>query len=171
MDPKNLFVNFTSISSYTLFQAIILYDLKGNQQTNREKMAKTEFWPVLPKFGTPKFLSWVLPLLDLRHCRKLSLHSISRKTYDSNPRKWQKTSFWTWFRPAGPKFGPQIFFCKTNSTVPSYHPRQFKGKLVNQTWENFEKPNFGPSFCQFQSIWPTFGPPNLFFEGFTSIRC
>ena len=28
---------------------------------------------------------------DVRHCRKLSSYSISRKTYDSNSTKWQKT--------------------------------------------------------------------------------
>ena len=30
------------------------------------------------------FFSWVLPLLDVKHCRKLSLCAISRKTYDPN---------------------------------------------------------------------------------------
>ena len=33
----------------------------------------------------------------------------------------------------GPNSRRKFFFCKTNSTVPSYHLRQFKGKLVNQT--------------------------------------
>ena len=56
------------------------------------------FWP---KFGTQNFFSWVLPLLDVRNCCKLSLHAISRKTNEPNLRKWQKktTSF-------GPYFGP-----------------------------------------------------------------
>ena len=56
------------------------------------------------------FFSWVLSLLDVRHCRKLSLYAISRKTNDPNSRKWRKTSFWVWFRPVGPKFGPRNFF-------------------------------------------------------------
>ena len=44
-----------------------------------------------------------------------------------------------------------------------------KGKLINQTWENGKKPNFGPDFCPF---WPKFGPQFfLFFVGATSIRC
>ena len=46
-----------------------------------------------PKFGPQKFSSWVLPLLDVRHCRKLLLSSILRKTYDPTSSKWQKNSF------------------------------------------------------------------------------
>ena len=41
---------------------------------------------------------------------------------------------------------------------------QFKGKLMNQTWENGKNPNFGPDFGLFG---PNLGPPNLF-VGFTS---
>ena len=44
---------------------------------------------------------------------------------------------------------------------------QFTGKLMNQTWENDEKPNFGPDFGPFD---PNLGPQN-FFDGFTSTRC
>ena len=37
-------------------------------------------------FGTRSnfFFSWVLPLLDVRHCGKLSLYAISKKTNDPN---------------------------------------------------------------------------------------
>ena len=63
-----------------------------------EKIAKilipARFWPVQLKLGLSKFFSLVLPLLDVKCCRKLSSYSISRKTYDRNSRKWQKTSFW-----------------------------------------------------------------------------
>ena len=41
--------------------------------------------------SVPKFsCMWVLPLLDVIYCCKLSLHVISRKTNEPNLRKWQK---------------------------------------------------------------------------------
>ena len=40
----------------------------------------------------------------------------------------------------------------------SYHPTQFKGKLMNETWENGKKRNFGPDFDPFASI---FSPQNI----------
>ena len=41
---------------------------------------RPDFGPFWPKFGPKKFFSWVLPLLDIIHCCKLSLYAISRKT-------------------------------------------------------------------------------------------
>ena len=35
------------------------------------------FWP---KFGPKKVFLWVLPLLEVKHCYKLSLYAISRET-------------------------------------------------------------------------------------------
>ena len=43
-----------------------------------------------PNFG-PKIFLRVLPLLDVIHSCKPSLHAISRKTNKPNLRKWQKT--------------------------------------------------------------------------------
>ena len=68
------------------------------------------FWPVWPKFGPQFFFSWISPLLDDRHCWKLSFCAISRKAYDPNSSKWRKTLFWAWFRPIKPKFEPPFFF-------------------------------------------------------------
>ena len=45
--------------------------------------------------------------------------------------------------------------------VPTYHPMQFTGKLMNQIWEN-NKPNFGLDFGLFG---PNLGLQN-FFWGF-----
>ena len=39
-----------------------------------------DFGPFWPKFGPQKYLLWDLSLLDVRHCCKLSLYAISRKT-------------------------------------------------------------------------------------------
>ena len=47
-----------------------------------------DFGAFLPKFGPQKFFLWVLPLLDVIHCCKLSLYAISRIT--PNLRKRQK---------------------------------------------------------------------------------
>ena len=53
-----------------------------------------------PNLGPKDFYLWILPLLDVRNCCKLSLYAISRKTNKPNLRKWQiKTSF-------RPSFGP-----------------------------------------------------------------
>ena len=38
----------------------------------------------------------------------------------------------------------------------------FKENLMNQTWENYNKPNFQPDFGLFG---PRLGPP-IFFQGF-----
>ena len=55
----------------------------------------------------------------------------------------------------------QIFFASFISTniVPSYHPIKFQGKLMDQTWENGKKPNFGFDFGPFS---PKFAPPKFF---------
>ena len=57
-----------------------------------------------------KVFSWVLPLLDVRHCCKLPLYTISRKTYDLKWRKWGKTLFGPDFGPLDPNLGRQMFF-------------------------------------------------------------
>ena len=41
------------------------------------------------------------------------------------------------------------FYLYQLDIVPSNHPIKFERKIINQTWENFEKPNFGPNFGQF----------------------
>ena len=46
--------------------------------------------------------------------------------------------------------------------VASYRGMQFQGKLMNQTWENGEKPNFESNFGSFG---PNLGP-KFFFRGF-----
>ena len=80
---------------------------------------KSNFRPKFSPFGanlSQCFLSWFLPLLDVRICCKLSLYSIWRKNCDPNSIKWQKTSFWGWLRPFGPKFRPPNIFFKNLAT-------------------------------------------------------
>ena len=101
------FLSFTSTSSWALFQVTILCNLKENQWTKLEKMAKTKFWawfwPVWAKWKFPIIFLLVLTLLDGRYCRNLSLYAISRKTYDSNLKKGGKPHF-------GPDLGPLGLF-------------------------------------------------------------
>ena len=50
--------------------------------------------------------------------------------------------------------------------VANYHCMQFQGKLMNQTWENDQKPSVRPNFGPF---WPKFGP-KIFFVCFISTK-
>ena len=45
--------------------------------------------------------------------------------------------------------------------LTSYHCVQFQGKLMNQAWENYKKPSFGPDFVSFG---PNLGLKNFFRE-------
>ena len=71
----------------------------------------------------PHWWIYTLPLLDVRHCYKLSLYVMSRKKQDPKSRKWWKTLFWAWFSTVGPEFGsPKLFFSKIlASSVTKYH--------------------------------------------------
>ena len=98
----------------------------------------------LARIWALNFYSWVLHLLDVRHCCKLSLYTISRKTYGQNSRKWQKISYWAWFRPIELKFTLQFFsffFSKiwlshTLDIMVSYYNVKYQKKLMIQSWEN-----------------------------------
>ena len=83
-DPNlgpQFFAGFTSISSYTLFQAIILCNLKETNEPGLRKWQKELilglilvcFWP---KFGTKNYFSRVLLQLDAIHRCKLSLYAV-----------------------------------------------------------------------------------------------
>ena len=68
-------------------------------------------------------------ILDVRHSRKLSLYPISRKTYP-NSRKWGKYSFWAWFRPIEPKFGPPFLFL-----IWLPHTRYWSAIIMYNSWK------------------------------------
>ena len=53
-----------------------------------------DFGPFGPNLGLKNVFLWVLPLLDVRHCHKLSLYAILGKTHNPNSTKWRNTSFW-----------------------------------------------------------------------------
>ena len=58
----------------------------------------------------------------------------------------------------GPIFFREFYLYQLD-IVHSNHPMQFKGKLMDQIWENGKKPNFGSNFGWFG---PNVDPQNLF---------
>ena len=100
-----------------------------------ENRRKPNFGLFCPNLHPPPPNFFVVPLLDARHCSKLSLYAIFRNTYDLNSRKRWKTSFWAWFRPIGPTFGPPIFFFFKNltSSVTRYHGQLSSCKILEKT--------------------------------------
>ena len=95
------------------------------------------FWP---KLGPQKLFLWVLPLLDVVHCCKLSLYAISRKTWENGKKPW----FWARFLPIWPKFRLPNFFskiwlCHSLDIIVSYHHEEYQKKLMIQSWENLVK--------------------------------
>ena len=75
---------------------------------------KTNFGPDFSPFGakcdSKIFFFMSLPLLEVKHCCRLSLYVIPRKTNEPNLRKWPKTQFQDQFCPLWSKFRPQKFF-------------------------------------------------------------
>ena len=94
-----------------------------------------------PNLEPQVFFSWVIPRLYVKHCCKLSLYAISRKTQDPNSIKWRKNLFWAWFRTVGPKFRPPFFFSKLRlrqslDIMVNYCHVKCQRKLMIQSWEN-----------------------------------
>ena len=103
-----------------------------------EKIFGVRFWPVWPKFGPPKFFSWVLPLLHVSHCRKLSSYAISKKTYDPNSRKWRKTLFWTrWIQICAANFFSRIWLRQSLDIMVSYHHVEYQKKTNDPMLRKF----------------------------------
>ena len=117
------------------------------------------FWP---KFSHSKIFLWILVLLDVRNCCKLSLYAIPGNTNEPNLRKWQKNPS---FRPDfSPNMGPKKFFVGFISTT--YHTL-LQAIIVcyfkENQWTKFEKMAkdlvSGPILTQ---IWS----PKIFFRWF-----
>ena len=63
-------------------------------------------------FGPKNFFSWVLPLLDVRHCCKLPFYPISKKPNDPDSKNGEKPHFEPVLGPLAPKLGLKIWFSK-----------------------------------------------------------
>ena len=85
-----------------------------------------------PNFMPPNFFSWILPLLYVWHCRKLSLYVIANKTYHPNARKWRKTAFWAWAHWAQIQ-AAKFFFKYLTSSVTRYHGHLSSCKISEKT--------------------------------------
>ena len=104
----------------------------GKLTNQTQKMAI--LGPIFPELGPLKLFLCVLHLLDVKHYCKLSLYAISRKTKDSNSRKWPKT--WFWGSALGPWaqiwaanfFLKKIWFSQSLDTMVSYHYVQCQEK-------------------------------------------
>ena len=108
--------------------------IKQTWENGKKKPVSGPTLALLAQIWAQKNFLWILPVLDVRHCCKLSLHAISSKNNKPNLRKWgKKPSF-------GPNFGPnlvhEIFFSK--NTV-SYHLVQYHKKLMIQSWKKLVK--------------------------------
>ena len=139
----------------------------------------SNFGPDFGRFGPilgSHFL-WVLPLLVIRHCSKLSSYVIQKKTDAPNLRKWQKKlNLRPNFGLLDPNLGPKIGLTSSSSNiligltssssniVASYNCMQFQGQLMNQTWENGNKPSFKTNFGPFGPFGPNLGPKNIFHQ-------
>ena len=92
---------------------------KANEANLRKQPNPTfqmQFWPKFVLSSPQKKLFGVLYLQDFMHCYKLSFYAISRKTNETNLRKWQKTQFWDRFWNLRPKCWLQTFFVDVTST-------------------------------------------------------
>ena len=120
---------------------------------------------VLARFcpnSIPKFFLWVLPLLDVIHCCKLSLHVISRKPNEPN----LKPSFGPTFAPFYSNLGPRKFFMYILLLLDNKHCCKLSFHAI---WRKTKEPNLRKwqktKFrARFWSIWPIFRLPKLFFK-------
>ena len=75
-------------------------------ENGKKPSFRPNFGPFWLKFGLRELLLWLLPLLDIINCCKLSFYPILWKTNQPNLRKWQKkTSFESNFGPFGSTLG------------------------------------------------------------------
>ena len=81
---------------------------------------KPNFVPDFAQIWASNFFSWVLPLLDVRHFRKLSSYPSLRKTYGLNSIKlWHH--FGSDLGPWGSKLGCHSFSKNLATSVTRYH--------------------------------------------------
>ena len=93
----------------------------------------------LAQIWAQKLFLWILPLLDVRHCCKLSQYAISRKTKTSKKASFgPNLAHLTQIRAANFFFffSSKIWLRQSLDTIVSYHHVQHQKKLMIQSWEN-----------------------------------
>ena len=90
---------------------------------------------ILTQILVPNFFFVGFILLDVRHCCKLSLYAISRKT---NNRKWRKNLVLVLTYDSGPKFEMPFFFSFKNLvlSVTRYHMGQLSSSTLSGKTNN-----------------------------------
>ena len=157
---------FTYTRCCILLQAIIVCNFKENKWTKLEKMTKNlvsgPILSLLAWIWTPKFFSWIFPLLDLTQCCKLSFYAISRKTNKPNLRKLQKNLVLSLILVCLPKFAPQKSFPRV---LPLLDVEQYcklslhaiSSSNIEQNLRTWQKPSFRHNFCPFgPNLWANF---------------
>ena len=117
--PPNFFCGFYFYQMLDIVASFHCIQFQGklmNQTSENDKKPsfRPNFGPFGPNLGPQNFCSRILFLLDDRHCCKLSLYSISRKTNEPNLSKCQKTQFRARFWPLWPL--KKFFFVDLTST-------------------------------------------------------
>ena len=120
------------VASYHCMQ--FLKKLMNQTQDNGKKLALGLISAYLPKFAPQSFCLWILPLLDVTHCCKLSLYAISKKINEPNLRKWQKTQFWAHqAQSQAAKFCfSKIWLYQSLDIMVSYYHSHYQKKLMIQ---------------------------------------
>ena len=91
-----------------------------------------DFGPLLDQRWSPKPFSWVLPLLDLIHCCKLSLYAISRKTNEPNLAQIQAADFFFFFFS-------KIWLCQLLDIMVNYYQTQYQKKANDPILRKFSE--------------------------------
>ena len=117
----------------------------------------------------PKFFLWVLPLVGVIHCCKLSLYAISRETNEPNlKKKGKKPSLVPNFEAKfGPYFdlhlGPKKLFLRILPLKDIWHKCML---LLYAIWRKTNQPSLTKwlktSSGLILTLWPKFGPPIFF---------
>ena len=122
--------------------------------------------------NVPKFFSWVLPLLDVKHCCKLSAYKTSGKSNKSNLKKWQKTYFGTQFWPLWHKFEPPQKFSRVLTLLDVEHCCKLSLYGISKK-TNESKLKNGKNLVSglILALLTQIRFPNSFSVGFTSTMC
>ena len=121
LGPPNFFLWVLPLLDVTHYCKLSLYAIsRKTDEPNLRFGEKPNFRPdfgLLGPYLGRKIFSWILPLLDIRHYCKLSLHAISRKTDEPNLRFGEKPNFRPDFGLLGPYLDRKKFFMGFTSTT------------------------------------------------------
>ena len=129
-------------------------------------------WLFLASFDPQNIFMWVLPLLDVRHCCKLSSYPISRKINEPKLRKWPKNLvLGLILAPSAHIWAQKLFFVNFTFTrsytlLQAIIVYELNEKLMNQTSENRRKLYvLGLILTHFAKFWTV----NFFFFFFKNL--